>query len=277
MSIQFRLHVHYLPIVSCAFVLLTTGAAFPAAAEEGPSRQVLAVVNGTEITADQRPGQAGPELARDYAAMSTTQQSQLLVSLINRQLVLEEARKLGFDQSPQVQARLQAMADSFIAEQYLLTVAAGFDLGEEAVAERYRERYAQAPEQFLASHIVLSSEEEARQALRELAAGADFSALARERSLDAVSASRGGSLGWVGVRELAPNLAEALLTLKEGGVAPGPVKTVSGWHVLRLDDRRDGEVPSLDAMRNAIRQELAAEQMAAYLERLREQASIEIR
>lgn len=265
------------PLHRTALAVLMGMASPLAQADTGTEETVLAVVNGTAITADQRPGEAGPELAQDYASMSTAQQAQLLVSLINRQLVLEQARATGFDQRPAIQQRLQAMADSYIAEQYLLSVASGFDLGNDAVQARYAERYAEAPEEFLVRHIVLASETEGRAVLRAIGSGADFGDLARERSLDTTSAIKGGDLGWVTQDQLPPSLAEVLNTLKEGAVATNPVKTLSGWHVLLLEDRRDGTAPALEAVENQIRQELATEQMAAYLQNLREQATIELR
>lgn len=242
-----------------------------------PDSRVIAVVNGVEITTDQRPGLTGPEVAADYDSLSSGQKDQLLIAMINRQLLLEEAHKEGFDQQPRVQAAMKAIAETYLVEQFVLEVSKGFDFGEEAVEAWYREHYSELPEQFLVSHILLTSEDEARAVLEDLAGGAGFGDLARNRSRDATSAKQGGQIGWLNVKEMAPDFAEAVVALKEGATAKQPVRTHSGWHVVRLDDRRDAEAPPLDSVRGEIIKALMARQMGDYLEDLRQRAAIEIR
>lgn len=258
-----------------SFLFVTCAVAPASAIAEGA--RVIAVVNGVEIRSDERPGQFGTDLSADYESLTSEQKTQLIVALVNRQLVLERARMEGFDRQERIRETVKAMADSYIAEQYLLRVAAGFDIGDEAVDAWYREHYTDLPERFLVSHILLASEDDAHAVREALADGADFGALARERSLDGVSAVEGGRIGWLDAGEMAPSLLESVSRLRQGDVAPRPVRTHSGWHVVRLDDRRDAEAPPLDSVRDEIRQALVARQMSDYMQALRSAATIEIR
>ena len=275
--LKFRLMTTPLASTRLLFLLAALWLSLPGNAQDAPQgSRVIAVVNGVEVMSDQPPGRVGSIPAGDYDSLSSAQKTQLLAAQINRQLLLEQARKEGFDQLPPIREAAQAIADTYVVEQFLLRVAAGFEFGEDAINTWYQQHYRQLPEQFLVSHIVLASESEGLAVLRELTEGATFEDLARSRSLDVVTANAGGQIGWLTAGEMAPTFARAVSSLKEGGVGESPVRTQSGWHVLRLDDRRDTPAPPLDAVRGEILQALAARQMSDYMEGLRSRASIQI-
>jgi len=240
-------------------------------------KTVLALVNGTEISSAQIEGLSDINANIDFAALTDEQKSQILVSLINRQLVVEQAKKEGFDQSEQIANAVQAMTETFISQQYLIKVAAGTDLSDEALMVYYEDKYLHQSEQFEIAHILLASEEEANAVLQSLGKGADFSELAKTKSKDRVSAQKGGDLGWLTSGDMTPSFYKTVIDLDQGQTSTHATKTQFGWHVVRLNDKRESALQPFNQVKQSIRQVLVEQKMADYLEDLRNRATIEIR
>ena len=151
---------------------------------------------------------------------------------------------------------------------------AGEPVDDAQLQALYEERYSSAePEiEFNASHILVESEAEAQALVSELEGGADFAELARERSTGP-SGPSGGSLGWFGRGQMVPEFEQAVETLEPGGVS-APVQTQFGWHVIRLDERRDSEAPPLDQVRGELENELRGQVVEDELARLEGEADV---
>lgn len=120
---------------------------------------------------------------------------------------------------------------------------------------------------------------EAEQIYRELQAGADFAALAREHSDDATSASRGGDLGWLPPGAVVPPFQQAMDALAPGELSE-PFETRFGWHVVEVQDRRRRD--ATDQMRRAqaqrqLMERKMAEEVELWVRQLRDEAYVEIR
>ena len=126
---------------------------------------------------------------------------------------------------------------------------------EDAIAEAYAQRYsgAEPSKEFNAAHILVETEEAAREIKAQLDAGADFTSLAKERSTGP-SGPNGGELGWFSAGMMVKPFEDAVIALEPGEVSD-PVETQFGWHVIRLAETRIVEAPALDE----VREELAAE------------------
>ena len=147
-------------------------------------------------------------------------------------------------------------------------------LTEEDVRAAYEERVAgEAPTtEYRASHILVESEEEAREILAEIEGGADFADLARARSTGP-SGPRGGDLGFFGEGMMVPPFQEAVEALSPGEVSE-PVETQFGWHVIRLEETRQSEAQPFEALAPEIAEELQREAVADHLAELTAQAEI---
>jgi foldase protein PrsA len=130
----------------------------------------------------------------------------------------------------------------------------------DAAVEAYFEAHRDDFEQACASHILVATQAEADDVVRELAAGGDFAALAAQRSIDTGSAQQGGSLGCVTKGTTLPELDAALFSQPLGQIGP-PVQTQAGFHVLRVDSR---QVPELDAVRDDVAQALSSQVRDAF-------------
>lgn len=178
----------------------------------------------------------------------------------------------------QLKAYYDAHASEFmtpeqvVAEYIELKKDAFFDqvkVTDEDIKTEYEKQIANLGEQRKASHILLEtgdklSDEQAKAKLAELSArvakGEDFAALAKEFSQDPGSASNGGDLGFAGKGVYDPAFEEALYALKVGELS-APVKSQFGWHLIRLDQVQEPEIPTLASMRPQLERDLKAQQV----------------
>ncbi len=122
-----------------------------------------------------------------------------------------------------------------------------------------------------ASHILLKSEEEGQEILEKLANGQDFEDLAMEFSADLSSGMSGGSLGYFGKGNMILEFEEAAFALNVGEIS-GLVKTEVGYHIIRLDDKKD----SYESLKEELNYYLRDQMYYDYLEELRDNAKIKI-
>lgn len=115
------------------------------------------------------------------------------------------------------------------------------------------------PENIHASHILVPDEAVAQDIYEQLLAGADFAELASEHSMDLNNKDQGGDLDWFGRGVMVPEFEEAAFALEVGEISP-PVQTQFGYHIIQLIDRRAASTPTLDDIKDEVRDAYIAEQ-----------------
>lgn len=162
------------------------------------------------------------------------------------------------------------LADIWLREELMRRI------DEDALRRVYDEQYANAEpvEEVRASHILVESEELAKEIRAKLDEGADFAALAAEHGTDG-TASRGGDLGYFVKDDMVPQFSEAAFALQPGETA-GPVQSPFGWHLIRVTDRRPRPVPPFEEVATQIAQELQQATQLAIVEELRNATSVEV-
>lgn len=226
-------------------------ASAPAAADP-----VVATVNGEPIHAsDVQDAMAA--LPAEYRNLPPTMlYPMLLDQLVDRKALVLMARKEGLDKNPMV-ARLMEHAADTALQNALLSRDVGPKVTEAKVKERYDTTLANKPgeEEVHAAHILVSSKEQAEKIIGELKGGADFAALAKKYSTDP-GAAQGGDLGWFKKGDMLPAFADAAFAMKPGEISQTPVHTQYGWHVIKVEGRRQAPPPSFEQARSQIRQEM---------------------
>ena len=198
--------------------------------------------------------------------------------LVGFELIAIDGRAEGLADDPEVQEMVRQFEDEAIRHIYL-TRYLEEAITDELVQERYDAFVASQPavDEVRARHILVDSEEAAREIINELNNGADFATLAKERSTDRASAEEhGGDLGYFVHDEMVTPFADAAFALETGTYSKDPVQTDYGWHVIMVEDHRVRAAPPLDEMRDEIESQIAGELIQARLDELREGATVEL-
>ncbi|MEM6464312.1 MAG: peptidylprolyl isomerase, partial [Pseudomonadota bacterium] len=197
-----------------------------------------------------------------------------LSALLDIKLIAQQAEKSGLGQDALFERRVAFLRDRALHNEYFRTrVVEG--LTEESVQKRYEDEVAatQPETEVKARHILVDSEEQARAVIAELDAGKDFIELAKEKSTGP-SGPQGGDLGFFTRGRMVPEFEEAAFALEPGSYSKEPVKTQFGWHVIKVEEKRDTPPPEFAQVADQIRRVLLQEK---YLELLQEaRAAIEV-
>ena len=193
--------------------------------------------------------------------------------MIDQMLLAEAGRIAGLDKRPAVALNLHNQQRAILADAYLRREVSA-RATPDAVEALYKERYIDTPPQqeISAAHILVETEEKAAEIKAQLDGGGDFATLAAEHGTDG-TASRGGELGWFVKSDMVPEFADAAFAMEPGTIS-GPVKTAFGWHIIKMNERRDRAAPALDEVRAALLGEVIQKTQLAIVEELRGNATI---
>jgi peptidyl-prolyl cis-trans isomerase C len=125
-----------------------------------------------------------------------------------------------------------------------------------------------------ARHILVATEAEANALLAEIKKGTDFAELARQKSKDPGAAAEGGDLGYFSKEQMVPEFAEVAFKLEKGQLSD-PVKTQFGWHLIRVEDRRNKPAPDFAQVKDQVEAFVIQKAQADFVSKLRESAKIE--
>lgn len=246
-----------------------------AAAEDAPGTKVVAKVNGTAITeADMR--FASEELANDLANIPEDVKRRALAEyLIDNMLFADAAEEAKLDQDPAFDEQMRYLRRRMLRQQYF-EKSLKSQVSEAEAKKIYDARIAEMPpeDEFAARHILVDSEEKAKELRAKIAGGADFAEVAKENSNDPGSKEQGGLLGYFTKGQMVPEFEAAVIKMQKGELSE-PVKTAFGWHIIKLEDRRRKEPPSFDSVKDTIMNSLAVRKAQEKATELRDKAKLE--
>src|SRR5690606_13802583 len=127
--------------------------------------------------------------------------------------------------------------------------------------------------EYSAAHILVKTEDKAKELKKELDGGADFGTLAEENSTGPSGPNK-GDLGWFAADQMVPPFAEAVKAMEPGQVSD-PVQTDFGWHIIKLNDTRVKEAPKLEEIREQLVQKIRRDKIEAEIERVSSEAKVE--
>jgi len=237
-------------------------AATPAPAAEAPAADVtpetvIATVGGEPITEGDL-SFAAEDLAQDLAQMPPEERRPFLLRvLIDMKVMAGAAKTAGMDQTPIFAQRLQYLEERALRRAYFADAIAG-QVTEEAVRADYDAYVAQfqPQEELHASHILVQTKEEADAIKAELDAGGDFAAIAKEKSIDPGSGANGGDLGFFGKGMMVPEFETAAFALANPGDVSAPVQSQFGWHIIKLEEKRQSQPPAFEQIAPQIQQQV---------------------
>jgi peptidyl-prolyl cis-trans isomerase C len=239
------------------------------------SDPVIARANGVDIRqsdlafADEEIGGNVP------AQMTPEQKREYLITYLTDVIVLAQAaeqQRLG--DKPEVQHQVAFERNKVLMEA-LLRNAGKTALTDDAMHKVYDEAVKKmtSEEEVHARHILVASEDEAKAIEAQLKGGADFAAIAKEKSKDP-GAANGGDLGYFTKDQMVPEFAEAAFKLDKGQISD-PVHTQFGWHIIKVEDKRIKPTPTFDQVKSQIENFVVHRAQAELVDNLRKSAKIE--
>lgn len=264
------------------FALLCAAIALAGCAKK-PSEndKVLAKVSNTKITLNEFKAKIA-KLPSYYKTVVEKNKKRYLDEMIMEMLLYEEAVRKGLERDKEVKEVVnEAKKKVLIAKLIKNEVEDKVRISDAELRQSYeanKENF-KTPPLWRASHILVSTEKEAKEVLNELARGADFAELAKTRSIDA-TASRGGDVGYFKAGQLLPEFEQECMKLKVGQTS-GIIKTQFGYHIIRLTDKKEPAIESFDKIRRIIETELGKQKRRALFDqlvlKLKEKYGVEIK
>jgi len=200
---------------------------------------------------------------------------QLLETVVDARVLQKAAEQAGIPKRRDIQQAVMLAADQIIAQTYL-----DERVKARATEDRLKELYAEEVKNFKpveevrARHILVKSEQEARDILIQLRAGASFAMSANKYSLD--KSTPDGDLGYFTEDMMIPEFGKAAFALKQGQISE-PVKTPFGWHLIMIEDRRFSEPPLFDEVKDELKALLTKKDVPAVLAEERAKLKVKIK
>jgi peptidyl-prolyl cis-trans isomerase C len=253
-------------------------AAAPAAAPAAPSPDtVLATVGGESITEGDL-GFAAEDLGQELAQMPAGERRAFLLRvLIDMKVMAGAAKEAGMDKTDLFAQRLKYLEERALRRAYFSEAIAGA-VTEEAVRAEYDSFAADfvPQEEVHASHILVAEEAEANAIKAELDGGADFAAIAKDKSIDPGSGANGGDLGFFAKGMMVPEFETAAFALANPGDVSAPVQSQFGWHIIKLDEKRMSAAPAFERVAPQIQQQVLMNVFNERVEELMNGVEIEV-
>ncbi len=258
----------YLTAVAAA-TLAGSFLALPAAAQN------VAIVNGKPVPTA-RVDALAQQIAKSGRAIPPEMQSQLKDEVIAREIFMQEAQKSGLDATDDYKNQLELARQTILIRELFADFQKKNPVTDADVKAEYDKFVAaNGGKEYRARHILVEKEEEAKAIIASLKKGGKFDDIAKKQSKDPGSGANGGDLDWANASSYVPEFSQAMVKLNKGQTTDTPVKSQFGFHVIRLDDVREAQLPKMEELRPQIAQQLQQQKLAKFQDDLRAKAKVE--
>ena len=211
---------------------------------------------------------------RQQGGQATPEQREALMSQLRDIYLLgtqDKATKLA--EAPEVAAQLELQRISILAQAVANDFYDSVEVTEEELLAEYDRQVAASPnEQFKARHILVLTQAEAIEVIGQLNDGAEFEALAKEKSIGP-SGPNGGDLGWFSPNQMVAPFSSAVQAMEDGDYSSEPVQTQFGWHVILREGSREQTPPTFESVRENVNAAVQQAKFQDYLATLRDSAN----
>ncbi|HEY8048850.1 MAG TPA: peptidylprolyl isomerase [Ramlibacter sp.] len=255
--------------VLAAVAAATLALALPAAAQN------VAIVNGKPVPMA-RLEVLKSQLARAGRPATPDMDKMLKDEVITREVFMQEAQRLGLDASADYKDQIELARQTILIRELFADFQKKNPVTDAEIQAEYDKFVAaNTGKEYHAHHILFEKEADAKQAIADIKKGKKFEDIAKAKSKDPGSAKNGGDLDWATASSYVPEFSAAMVKLGKGQMTQEPVKTSFGWHVIRVDDIRDAQLPKLAEVKPQIAQELQKQKLQKFQEDLRAKAKVE--
>jgi peptidyl-prolyl cis-trans isomerase C len=256
-------------VILAAVMAATFGAALPAFAQN------VAIVNGKPVP-KARVDMLAAQLAKAGRPVGAEMQGQLKDEVIAREVFMQEAQKRGLDASDDYKNQMELARQTILIRELFADYQKNNPVTDAEIQGEYDKFVAaQGGKEYKARHILVENEDQAKKIIADLKKGGKFEDIAKKQSKDPGSGANGGDLDWASAGSYVPEFSQAMVKLAKGQVTQEPVKSQFGWHIIRVDDIREAQLPKLEEVKPQIAQQLQQQKLAKFQQDLREKAKVE--
>lgn len=256
-------------VLLTALAAATIGIAVPAAAQN------VAIVNGKPVPTA-RVDMLASQLAKSGRPVPAEMQGQLKDEVIAREVFMQEAQKRGLDATDDFRAQIELARQTILIRELFADYQKKNPVTDAEIKAEYDKfTAANGGKEYKARHILVEKEDEAKAIIASLKKGGKFEDIAKKQSKDPGSGANGGDLDWAAANSYVPEFSQAMVKLNKGQTTDVPVKSQFGWHIIRVDDVREAQMPKFDEVKPQIAQQLQQQKLAAFQDGLRKNAKVE--
>lgn len=232
--------------------------------------ETVVTVNDVDIDSTVFDAYLESRFQKPAAQASAEERATVERELTDIYLLTTQPKAEEFAKDPQIKAQLELQYRGTIAQAVARDFVESNPATDAEILAEYETQLEQSSDkQYKARHILVESQGEAEALINQLNEGEDFEALAKEFSTGP-SGPNGGDLGWFAPDQMVKPFADAVVALDDGAYSKAPVQTQFGWHVILREDTRENEPPTLESVRDAIKQRVEQEKFQDYMQGLRD-------
>ncbi len=252
--------------------------------KDAENKNIVATYSEGEVTSEQVMEQFKPMLDmqpenkdKKFSELDKNVQEMLVKGFINQKLFEKEAEKLGIRSSEDFKKKIKA-AESQLLQQELIERQLKTAVTDKLIDEEYNKlaKELKGQKEIRVAHILVDTEEKAKEIKKKLNKGSKFEDLVKEFSKDEGSKANGGELGYVMKGQLVPEFENKAFSMKQDEISD-PVKTQFGWHIIKALDSRDVKIPPKEQALNGIKGKLSRDTIEKYITELSAKAKIELK
>ena len=237
--------------------------------------QNVAIVNGKAVPTT-RVDALAQQIAASGRPVDDAVRAQIKEEVILREIFMQEAEKRGIAATDEYKnqmelARQTIMIRAMFADQQAKNPVTEADMK----AEYDKFKAANSGKEYRARHILVEKEDQAKAIVKSIKGGAKFEDIAKKQSKDPGSGANGGDLDWAAAGSYVTEFSEAMVKLDKGQMTEAPVKSQFGWHIIRVDDIREAQLPPFEEVKPQLEQQMTQQKLAEFQQSLREKAKVE--
>ena len=237
--------------------------------------QNLAIVNGKPVPSS-RVNALKQQVEASGRPVTPEVLAQIKEELIAREVFMQEAKKRGLDASDDYKTQIELARQTILIRQLFADFQKKNPVTDADIKAEYDKFVAaNGGKEYRARHILVEKEDEALALIAQIKKGGSFEDLAKKASKDPGSGANGGDLDWAAAGSYVPEFSGAMVKLDKGQMTDTPVKSQFGFHIIRVDDVREAQLPKLEEVKPQISQQLQQQKLSSFQDALRAKAKIQ--
>ncbi len=237
--------------------------------------QNIAVVNGKPVPSS-RIEVLKQQVERSGRPVTPEVLAQIKEELVAREIFMQEAKKRGLDATEDYKNQLELARQTILIRDLFADFQKKNPVTDAEIKAEYDKFVAaNGGKEYRARHSLVEKEDEAKALIADIKKGAKFEDLAKKMSKDPGSGANGGDLDWAAAGSYVPEFSGAMVKLDKGQMTDAPVKSQFGFHIIRVDDVREAQLPKLEEVKPQIAQQLQQQKLSGYQDSLRSKAKIQ--